>query len=150
MISLFWNGTFRIISTYFNFFHSLKICFLAFEMALIHFENAEINIKVAEIAEICRILKRKPCFKLRKALFKRSFKRIYENKNVFEFYVKKCDIIFYDYFKVLFKFLQILWRSRIHYKSHLNLIDLFFTGCKLCKDHYYWFINLFRRKHRLF
>ena len=72
-------------------------------MALFHFRNAEININVAEIAEIAEsaiseyrnhstkldIKIRKPQFKLRKTLFKRCLERNGKNKNVLKFYFKK-------------------------------------------------------------
>ena len=69
-------------------FRNLEIRFPAFEMTFFHFTNAEINIKVAKMAEIARILwyhfrirksntkfhfkVRKPYNKLRKTPFKRG------------------------------------------------------------------------------
>ena len=75
------------ISAYFRDFPHLEIGFQAFEIVLFHFRNVEINIKVAEIAEIAEstskgnqstklhIKKRKPQFKLRKALFQKVFRK---------------------------------------------------------------------------
>ena len=66
--SLFLFGTFCIISMlYPHYFRNLEIGFPAFGMALFYFSNAEINIKVAEIAEIAEMcgnltyLKRNRC-----------------------------------------------------------------------------------------